>query len=514
MKKQFYNIYLGAVTLACALLIGGAGALHAQYRDDADLLRYSMLNPSGSPRFTAMGGAFGALGANFSAVAVNPAGMGLYSRGETSLSGSITSGNGMADYYGETHRDNETKVNLPEASTLWMLYNKDESKGLKRVQMGIGVNRLNDYTGAYLVSGFNPQSSYMEAVAAENYGAIVPDGLNAIGDLAYQAYLINGDNATGYISTDLAYGNLNQYKRWFTNGNISEMAIALSANVADKVYVGINFGVPFVHYYYRSTLGESVPAGTTRYIQDTLAFMGYELGERLSVSGAGFTFKIGVIYQALDYLRIGAWFHTPTYYTLNEDYTVDISANMEWPTDKDGNPLPGSPSGEKYYEYKYSIQTPLRAGAALGFIIGQYGVVDVEGEIVNYNDMQLRINDDWRYEQQINQRVKDNYQVGGVLRVGTEWRAGIGRFRAGYVFNSSPYRDRSISQAWANHTFSAGVGVAFGRWAIDFAVAYYLQKQNYYLYNLVDAQTYAPLVQPANLTQNKLVYNLGFSVKF
>lgn len=511
MKKQFSNIYLGAMTLACALLIGGAGALHAQ--NDADLLRYSLLNPSGSPRFTAMGGAFGALGANFSAVAVNPAGMGLYSRGETSLSGSITSGNGMADYYGETHRDNETKVNLPEASTLWMLYNKDEGKGLKRVQMGIGVNRLNDYTGAYLVSGFNPQSSYMEAVAAENYGALVPDDygdgtLNATGSLAYNAYLLDGD-VNGNFSTFLAGGNLNQYQRWFTNGNISEMAIAFSGNISDKVYIGMNFAVPFVHYYSRSTLGESVPAGA-RYLYD---FRSYELGERLSVSGAGFTFKIGVIYQALDYLRIGAWFHTPTYYALNEDYTVDLSANLVWPTDKDGNPLPGSPSGESRSEYKYNIHTPLRAGAALGFIIGPYGVVDVEGEIVNYNGMQLRINDDWRYEQQINQLVKDNYQVGGVLRVGTEWRAGIGRFRAGYVFNSSPYRDRSISQAWANHTFSAGVGVAFGRWAIDFAVAYYLQKQDYYLYNIVDAQN-TPLVQPANLTQNKLVYNLGFSVKF
>ncbi|MDE5606701.1 MAG: hypothetical protein K2I68_05330 [Bacteroidales bacterium] len=512
MKKQTVHIYLSTLALAGTLLLGGAGALHA--KNDDDLLRYSLLNPSGSPRFTAMGGAFGALGANFSAITVNPAGMGLYSRSETSLSGSITSGNGVADYYGETHRDNETKVNLPEASTLWLLYNKDEGKGLKRVQMGIGVNRLNDYTGAYLVSGFNPQSSYMEAVAAENYGALVPDEygdgtLNATGGLAYNAYLLDGPDALGNFSTFLAGGNLNQFKRWFTNGNISELAIAFSGNVADKVYIGMNFGIPFVHYYYRSTLGESAAAGT-RYPYD---FRSYELGERLSVSGAGFTFKIGVMYQALDYLRIGAWFHTPTYYALNEDYTVDFSASMMWPTDDDGNPLPGSPSGETRSEYKYNIQTPLRAGAALGFIIGQYGVVDVEGEIVNYNDMQLRINDDWRYEQQVNQLVKDKYQVGGVLRVGTEWRAGIGRFRAGYVFNSSPYRDKTNAQGWANHTFSAGVGVAFGRWAIDFAVAYYLQKENYYLYNIVDAQTYAPLVQPARLTQNKLVYNLGFSVK-
>lgn len=514
MKNRF--LYISgrtlAKTLACALLFGGAGALHAQNTDD--LLRYSLLNPSGSPRFTAMGGAFGALGANFSGIAVNPAGMGLYSHDETSLSGSITSGGGKASYYGETHFDNKTKVNLPEASTLWMLYNKEENTGLKRVQMGIGVNRLNDYTGAYLVSGFNPQSSYMEAVAAENYGAVVPDErgdgtLNATGSLAYQAYLLNDPDALGNFSTFLG-GNLNQFKRWYTTGNISEMAIAFSGNVADKVYIGMNFAVPFIHYHYRSAFGESAPAGS-RYPYD---FQSYELGERFSVSGVGFTFKLGVIYQALPYMRIGAWFHTPTYYALKEDYKINLSANLVWPTDKDGNPLPGSPSGETYSEYDYHIQTPLRAGAALGFIIGQYGVVDVEGEIVNYNGMRLKINDDWRYEQEINRQVEDIYQVGGVLRIGTEWRAGIGRFRAGYAFNSSPYRDKEINRNWANHTFSAGVGVAFGRWAIDFAVAYYLQKENYYLYNIVDAQTHAPLVQPANLTQNKLVYNLGFSVKF
>ncbi|MDE7091426.1 MAG: hypothetical protein K2O53_06860, partial [Bacteroidales bacterium] len=484
MKRQTAHIVLSTLALAGTLLLGGAGALHAQYQNDIDLLRYSLLNPSGSPRFTAMGGAFGALGANFSAVSVNPAGMGLYSRGETSLSGSITSGNGTSTYYGETHFDNETKVNLPEASTLWMLYNKDDNKGLKRVQMGIGVNRLNDYTGAYLVSGFNPQSSYMEAVAAENYGQRVPDEyqdgtLYATGSLAYNAYLLDGD-VNGNFSTFLQGGNLNQYKRWFTNGNISEMAIALSANVADKVYIGMNFGVPFVHYYYRSFWGESVPTGAPRYPYD---FQSYEFGERFSVSGAGFTFKIGAIYQALPYLRVGAWFHTPTYYALNEDYTISLSTNMTWPTDDEGNPLPGSPSDEIPYEYKYNIHTPLRAGAALGFIIGQYGVVDVEGEIVNYNGMKYKKTNEWQYEQYINQLVKDKYQTTGVLRIGTEWRASVCRFRAGYVFSGSPYRDKNISRNWANHTFSAGMGLAFGRWAIDFAVAYYLQKQDYYLYN-------------------------------
>lgn len=514
MKKHLTHINrLGIAALACTLFFGGLSPLRAQNIDD--LLRYSVLNPSGSPRFTAMGGAFGALGGNFSALTVNPAGLGLYSRNEISLSGSVTSGNGRADYYGERHRDQELKVNLPQAGFVWA-WDFNAERGLKRFQMGIGMNRINDYTGAFLVSALNSQSSYMQAVAAQNYGATTPsdnhDGtLNAPGSLAYNAYLLDGPDATGNFSTFLG-GGLNQTKQWYSNGNISELSMAFSGNISDKLYVGLSFNIPFIHYYYRSTLSETVPTGsTTRYPYN---FKGYDLGERFSVTGTGFTFKLGAMYQVLPYMRIGAWFHTPTYYSLGEEYTMDLAAYLTWPTDNEGNPLPGSSTGDVRSKYSYEIQTPLKAGAALGFIIGQYGVVNVEGEIVNYNGMRLKIKDDWRYEQEINQKVKDQYQVGGVLRVGTEWRAGIGRFRAGYAFNSAPFRDKSARKDWQNHTVSAGVGLAFGRWNIDFSVAYYLQKQDYYLYNIVDSETLAPLVQAANLTQNKLVYNLGFAVKF
>lgn len=507
--------HIGRLALFGSLLFSSlyTGRLHAQ--NDADLLRYSLLNPSGSPRFTAMGGAFGALGGNFSALTVNPAGMGLYSHHELSLSGSVTSANGRADYYGETHRDSEKKVNIPEAGFVWVPVNLDVERGLKRVQIGVGFNRINDYTGAFFASGLNPQSSYMEAVAAQNYGARVPDDyqdgtLNAQGSLAYNAYLLDNPDAAGNFSTFLSGGGLNQSKAWYTNGNISEISLAASANVSDKVYVGFSFGIPVVHYNYRSTLTESAATGGIRYPYN---FRSYDLNERFSVSGAGFTFKIGLMYQVLPYMRVGAWFHTPTYYSFNEDYTVDLSAIMTL-VDENGNQLPGSTSGDVSSRYRYDIQTPLRAGAALGFIIGRYGVVDVEGELVNYNGMKLTISDDRSYAQQINSLVRDQYQMGGILRVGTEWRAGIGRFRAGYVFQSSPFRDKAISKAWSNHTVSAGVGLAFGRWNIDFSVAYYLQTEDYYLYNIVDSYTHQPLVQAADLTQNKFVYNLGFAVKF
>ena len=46
-------------------------------QNEIDALRYSQDAPLGSARFTAMSGAFGALGAEFSALSLNPGGIGM-----------------------------------------------------------------------------------------------------------------------------------------------------------------------------------------------------------------------------------------------------------------------------------------------------------------------------------------------------------------------------------------------------------------------------------------------------
>ena len=52
------------------------GVIYAQTADDA--LRYSQQHYTGTSRSMAMGGAFGALGGDFSSIGINPAGLGVY----------------------------------------------------------------------------------------------------------------------------------------------------------------------------------------------------------------------------------------------------------------------------------------------------------------------------------------------------------------------------------------------------------------------------------------------------
>ena len=74
MKKLF---------LATILLLGFAAASVAQ--NDIDAFRFSQYDYEGTARFMGAGGAFSSVGAEFSALNVNPAAIGVYKKNEISF---------------------------------------------------------------------------------------------------------------------------------------------------------------------------------------------------------------------------------------------------------------------------------------------------------------------------------------------------------------------------------------------------------------------------------------------
>src|SRR5690554_1856445 len=55
-------------------------------QNESDVLRYSTTDVFGSARFEAMAGSFGGLGADISAIQINPAGMGRFSSSKLAMS--------------------------------------------------------------------------------------------------------------------------------------------------------------------------------------------------------------------------------------------------------------------------------------------------------------------------------------------------------------------------------------------------------------------------------------------
>src|SRR5580658_4983078 len=93
-----------------AFLLMVAGTALAQ--NETDVLRYSQLTFGGTARSSAMAGSMGALGADFSTLSVNPAGIGVYRRSEISITPQITFQSTGSTYNGTSSDDQKMNMNL------------------------------------------------------------------------------------------------------------------------------------------------------------------------------------------------------------------------------------------------------------------------------------------------------------------------------------------------------------------------------------------------------------------
>ena len=89
-------------------------------QNETDVLRYGWVAPLGSSRTVAMGGAFGALGADLGCMGINPAGLGLYRRGDLAVTTGLNSATTDASWNttaSETAKFQGTTGNLGVALT-------------------------------------------------------------------------------------------------------------------------------------------------------------------------------------------------------------------------------------------------------------------------------------------------------------------------------------------------------------------------------------------------------------
>jgi len=81
-------------------------------QNEVDALRYSQTTFGGTARSMAMGGAFGALGADFSSLSTNPAGIAMYKKSEFTLTPSFYRGKTSSSFYGTSNDDSKYNLNI------------------------------------------------------------------------------------------------------------------------------------------------------------------------------------------------------------------------------------------------------------------------------------------------------------------------------------------------------------------------------------------------------------------
>jgi hypothetical protein len=471
---------------------------HLSSQNSSDALRYSRIYYGGTSRFQGMGGAFGALGADFSGIATNPAGLGIYKSSEITVTPSFSINPSSSEFNGETGSDTEFNFALGNFGFVFNIkpHKKNNSSGFQDFNIGFGLNRQNDYNASLFMHGVNNKSSMMTDYVniLNSQPTLTSDEINQQYPfdiaLATNANLIYFDSASNRYACDAPHGGVYQQKTVITSGSINEFNFSFGANYNDKLYFGATFGIPTLRYFEDSQYQEYDNKDTIPY------FRSLSYGQSLETHGTGINLKVGVIYRPADWFRIGASIHTPTFYGIMKDkWSSYMIASFD--------SLESTPQYSPQGYYDYQMATPFRAIGSLAFIIKQYGLISAEYEYVNYNQARFYSTSGSSTFSDVNTEIKTSYKSPLNIRFGTEWRIQDFRLRGGFGYYGSPYQS-SGSTTGQKYVASGGFGYRSKHFFADLTYVWSLTKQEYYFYD-------SSLVDPSynNLYSNNIVMTFG-----
>lgn len=430
-----------------------------------DMFEFSAIYYNGTAKSTAMGNAMGAVGSDFSAIAINPAGLGLFRKSTFLFSPSFYATSTESNYKGSNGIDRTFHAPLNNVGITWT---QEMNEGaLNSISFSLGINHLNNFSYNSLVNGDNMNTSLLDAYLTE----MDMNGINNISALSnystnmYSLYetdvMVYDDDNHEFVPL-VPQGNLNQQYGVSKTGGTHEFSFATGFNFEDKWFLGVSLNIP---YFEREV--------TTEYKERNLAndyFKYWDQEEYISNVGRGVNAKLGVIVYPAKWLRIGAAFHSPTFYKIDETWYTDTYALFE-----DGSEFFTTPNST----YSYTITTPYRLNASTALIFGNYGMLTADYEFVDYSKMKAS-SYDYNYSY-FNNYIKSLYGPTSNIRVGGEWRWQSLCFRAGYAFYGSPYGLDKTDLS--TNSYSCGLGFTHHRFTIDAAYVFSQRKNTYDLYS-------------------------------
>lgn len=453
-------------------------AFSANSQNEIDALRYSYLNYNGTARYAGLGGAMGALGADMSAISMNPAGMGRYSRSDFSFTGDLTFTQSKGIYDGNTLNANKANFNVSNVGAVFVKPISFEKATLwKYIQFGITSNRTNDFHSKTRIEGKNNKSlltSYTNYLNDKN----IP--LNETSDfyegLAFDASLIVQDSSGVYTPWyNENDAEIEQTKRTVTRGAQYQTDIAFSGNYNGKLYVGGSIGFPRIRYNTSSTYSENFVKVDSIYDTE-----GFSMKEDISTKGSGFNMKLGLIYAPIKFLRLGLAFHTPTWYSLTDQYTTQITSDF---TDNNYDAIKPSPNGT----YNYRLKTPGRVMGSLALLYKKRGFLSFEYEYVDYKNVilknELGVSNSGNFDAS-NTESSKIYQGASIFKTGVEFRlTNLWTVRGGYAYYGSPIKDEFADVDASRTNISGGIGYKNRNFSLDITYLRSQWKEESYLYD-------------------------------
>lgn len=474
IRKTLFGIF-------ASLLVHSALA-----QNELDALRYSMVEPLGSARFGAMGGAFSALGGDLSAVSWNPASIAIYRRNDLSLGTSIGGGMTRSTYNDSETRASAFQFHIPNAGIA--VVNRSEDPDWRFLNYGVTFTKLVNFNSRFTVRGEANNTTLLDVFAQQANGTpyeFVPTDFPFGAGLAWNTFLLDTiPNTVDQYLTAIPFGSITQEMTIESSGHMSETAISVGANYTDRLYIGGSLGFPSVRYNQSTTYREFDT-------DEGIILEDYTYTDELVITGSGINLKLGAIFRASQWMRVSAAWHSRTNLSLNDVWDTRMVANFgSFGSFDDG--LAGN--------FDYRISTPSRLILGTAFIIGRSGIISADYERVNYGSAELRPSNfapggvDFSAE---NEAISSLFRTANNVRIGTEWRfMQHFRARAGYAFQQNPYLSEAASLNSHINIYSMGLGYRGTSFYAEFAYQLGQSSREFYIY---DPQ----LVNAAEIRQNR-----------
>ena len=123
-----------------------------------EILNTLMDNPNGTARFESMGGAFGALGGDLSAINTNPAGSAVFNDNEYGFTLSLEKKENKTIFFNNHESQGANDFSFSQGGVIWLLKNYAEGN-INKISFGFNIQTSNSFKDNFVVKGRNSLNS-------------------------------------------------------------------------------------------------------------------------------------------------------------------------------------------------------------------------------------------------------------------------------------------------------------------------------------------------------------------
>lgn len=460
-------------------------------QSEFDLLKILQPEINGTARYTAMAGAFGALGGDPSAIKDNPAGLGIYRSSELTGTLSFNSATVKSLWGSTTLPSSASLFNSDLNNVSLILSSPTNYSSLKRSNWGFNYNRLKSFDRKVKATGSSQSTSsitdYMAAFTGNITGSALYEstGYNPynnenipwISILAAQGGMIkenpNNENWESLLNTGETVSPTYTLSE---QGYMDEYAFSWSGNFNNRLFLGATLNIYDVFYQ-----------GDSQYAESFSGNGGMSLVNMFRSKAQGVGFKIGTILIPIDFIRLGMSVELPTVFTVSDEHFADLNYFL------DGTGTIQSPLGSNEYKFTGALKYNLSAA----FIMGNQGVLGIEYVTTNNKDAMFNSTSQRNYTDE-NDSINTLFNNQHMLKVGAEFKLSENiSIRGGYASTDPASLSKMSKVFWPNtirtdteyfvhkgtEYLTAGIGYREAKWYFDLAVMNKIYKETFYAYN-------------------------------